>query len=406
MPRSILKLPRNTVTTHPVDRPPTRKPIRGGSKATTRWPQKVDRDNRVPASAGQRPQRTDAPDKGAEDSPTGARVADQPGKTARPAQAASPASPARPAKSYPPRGIARSTGVRAAPPVRVVQDAVGEPLPAMLESRPPPAPADPAPPATAMSEAATAGDRQRGLAKEPPRLSKLVSQLALCSRREADEWIENGWVTVDGVVVTRLGARVSPKAKIEITNAASQHPTASVTIVFNKPIGDAAAPDAGLAAIATLIRPDTHWAEDGTCRRFQASHLRGLAVAGKLDTEEHGMLVFTQDGSAARRLTGGGARLENEYHLRVQGELSPDGLQLLRHGLSLDNVRLERAQVSWLSEQQLRFVVYENRKRQIQRQCELVGLQVTDIKRVRIGGVSLGKLPPGQWRYLRPDERF
>ena len=118
------------------------------------------------------------------------------------------------------------------------------------------------------------------------------------------------------------------------------------------------------------------------------------------------MLVFTQDGSAARRLTGGGARLENEYHLRVQGELSPDGLQLLRHGLSLDNVRLERAQVSWLSEQQLRFVVHENRKRQIQRQCELVGLQVTDIKRVRIGGVSLGKLPPGQWRYLRPDERF
>ena len=403
MPRSILKLPRNTVTTHPVDRSPTRKPIRGGSKATTRWPQKVDRDNRVAASAGERPRRADAPDKGAEDGPTGARAADQPGKTARPAQAAQPA---RPAKNHPPRGIARSTGVRAAPPVRVAQDAVGEPLPAMLESRQPPAPADPAPPAMAMPEAATAGDRQRGLAKEPPRLSKLVSQLALCSRREADEWIENGWVTVDGVVVTRLGARVSPKAKIEITNAASQHQTASVTIVFNKPIGDAAAPAVGLVAIATLIHPDTHWAEDGTCRRLQASHLRGLAVAGKLDTEEHGMLVFTQDGSAARRLTGGGARLENEYHLRVQGELSPDGLQLLRHGLSLDNVRLERAQVSWLSEQQLRFVVYENRKRQIQRQCELVGLQVTDIKRVRIGGVSLGKLPPGQWRYLRPDERF
>jgi len=188
MPRSILKLPRNTVTTQPVDRPPTRKPIRGGSKATTRWPQKVDRDNRVPASAGQRPQRTDAPDKGAEDSPTGARVADQPGKTARPAQAAQPASPARPArpaKDYPPRGIARSTGVRAAPPVRVAQDAVGEPLPAMLESRQPPAPADPTPPPMAMPGAATAGDRQRGLAKEPPRLSKLVSQRALCSRREA-----------------------------------------------------------------------------------------------------------------------------------------------------------------------------------------------------------------------------
>ncbi|MBL8402304.1 MAG: pseudouridine synthase, partial [Candidatus Accumulibacter sp.] len=86
--------------------------------------------------------------------------------------------------------------------------------------------------------------------------------------------------------------------------------------------------------------------------------------------------------------------------------LSSVGLERLRHGLSLDKVKLLRAQVSWLHEQKLRFVLHESRKRQIQSMCEQVGLRVTEIKRVRIGGVSLGKLAVGKWRYLRADERF
>ncbi|MCB1943714.1 MAG: pseudouridine synthase, partial [Candidatus Accumulibacter sp.] len=90
----------------------------------------------------------------------------------------------------------------------------------------------------------------------------------------------------------------------------------------------------------------------------------------------------------------------------VEGELAPGGLDLLRHGLSLDNVKLQRAQVSWLSDQQLRFVMIDVKKGLIRRMCALVGLQATDLKRVRIGSVSLGRLPPGQWRYLREDERF
>ena len=118
------------------------------------------------------------------------------------------------------------------------------------------------------------------------------------------------------------------------------------------------------------------------------------------------MLVFTQEGSVARRITGDDTRLEKEYMVRVEGELSPEGMKLLNHGLELDAVKLKRTQVSWQNEQQLRFVVHESRKQQIQRMCELVGLRVTGIKRIRIGSVSLGKLPAGQWRYLRENERF
>lgn len=228
-----------------------------------------------------------------------------------------------------------------------------------------------------------------------------------CSRREADEWIENGWVRVDGVVVTTLGTRAHPNARIEIQEEARRHQTESVTIVLNKPADTASgAVNADGESALQLIRPENRWAEDDTKFVFKATHLRGLQLAGKLDPEATGMLVFTQEGSVARRITGDETRLEKEYMVRVDGELSPEGLRLLNHGLSLDDVKLKRAQVSWQNEQQLRFVLHESRKRQIQRMCELVGLRVTGIKRIRIGSVSLGKLPAGQWRYLRENERF
>ena len=90
----------------------------------------------------------------------------------------------------------------------------------------------------------------------------------------------------------------------------------------------------------------------------------------------------------------------------VQSVFPADQLALLRHGLSLDGVPLQPAQVDWQNPEQLRFVLVEGKKRQIRRMCEAVGLKVVGLKRVRIGQVVLGKLPVGQWRYLRPDEHF
>ena len=116
--------------------------------------------------------------------------------------------------------------------------------------------------------------------------------------------------------------------------------------------------------------------------------------------------MFTQDGRIARALIGDDSTIEKEYHVRVEGTLDAAGLKLLNHGLSLDGVALRPAKVSWLNEDQLRFVLREGKKRQIRRMCELVGLKVVGLKRVRIGRVMLGHLPPGQWRYLGPNEAF
>ncbi len=116
--------------------------------------------------------------------------------------------------------------------------------------------------------------------------------------------------------------------------------------------------------------------------------------------------MLTQDGRIARRLIGPESDIEKEYLVRVEGALSKEGMSLLRHGLSLDGRKLKPARVSWVNTQQLRFVLTEGRKRQIRRMCELVGLHVTALKRVRIGKVRLANLPTGQWRFLHVDEEF
>jgi 23S rRNA pseudouridine2604 synthase len=242
---------------------------------------------------------------------------------------------------------------------------------------------------------------------EYPRLSKRMGELGLCSRREADRWITNGWVKVDGQVVDTLGVRVSPDARIEVDKAAREHQSGQVTILLHKPVGYVSGQaEDGYEPAIVLIRPENRWTGDPSPIQFKPEHLRGLAPAGRLDIDSTGLLVLTQDGRVAKQLIGEDSSVEKEYLVRVEGNLSADGLKRLQYGLTLDGVKLKPAQVSWQNEHQLRFVLRQGRKRQIRRMCELVGLFVTGLKRVRSGNVPLGGLPVGKWRYLGADEKF
>ena len=239
------------------------------------------------------------------------------------------------------------------------------------------------------------------------RLSKRMAELGLCSRREADEYIEKGWVRVDGRVVSELGFRVRPEQAIELDRRGQTAQDRRVTILLNKPVGYVSGQaEDGYEPASVLITAENRWAEDPSETRFLNTHHRGLAPAGRLDIDSIGLLVFTQDGRIARALIGEDSAIEKEYHVRVEGTLDAEGLKLLNHGLSLDGEALRPAKVSWLNEDQLRFVLREGKKRQIRRMCELVGLKVVGLKRVRIGRVMLGNLPPGQWRYLGANEVF
>ncbi|WMW82429.1 pseudouridine synthase [Undibacterium cyanobacteriorum] len=243
------------------------------------------------------------------------------------------------------------------------------------------------------------------------RLSKRMSELGLCSRREADEWIAKGWVRVDGKVIAELGTKILPHQKITIERQAAAEQSKRVTILINKPVGyvSGQAEDGYLPAIA-LIKPENRWSECKVNTSFHPTQLRSLVPAGRLDIDSVGLLILTQDGRIAKKLIGENSEVEKEYLVRVvynkPGRLPDSDLRLLNHGLSLDGKKLLPAQVRWQNDDQLQFILKEGKKRQIRRMCEMVGLKVVGLKRVRIGKVRLGKLPEGQWRYLRDDEPF
>jgi 23S rRNA pseudouridine2604 synthase len=263
---------------------------------------------------------------------------------------------------------------------------------------------------------ASAPRREHDDAPGTLRLSKLMSELGLCSRREADEWIENGWVRVDGEKIDTLGTKVRPDQRIEIDPAAEAMQARQVTILLHKPVGYVSGQaEDGYQPAITLVTPENRWEGDRSDIKFSVSHLRQLAPAGRLDIDSTGLLVLTQDGRIAKRLIGGHSEVEKEYLVRVTyGDVTteidqhfpPESLALLRHGLELDEQPLKPAKVSWQNGEQLRFVLREGKKRQIRRMCELVGLEVVGLKRVRMGSVPLGALPPGQWRYLDQNESF
>jgi len=234
-----------------------------------------------------------------------------------------------------------------------------------------------------------------------------MAEQGLCSRREADSYIERGWVRVDGAVVSELGSKAYPNQKITLDRQAQRRQTARVTILLNKPVGYVSGQaEQGYRPAVSLITARSQYRADKAAQRFDPAHLRGLAPAGRLDIDSQGLLVLTQDGRIARQLINDDSEIEKEYLVRVEGKMAGNGLKLLNHGLSLDGKVLRPAHVSWQNEDQLRFILQEGKKRQIRRMCELVGLKVVGLKRVRMGRIVLGDLPPGQWRYLRDGERF
>ncbi len=249
--------------------------------------------------------------------------------------------------------------------------------------------------------AMAAPDPERGI-----RVAKLMAERGLCSRREADDYIARGLVFVDGRRVGELGTRVAPNAVITLDRQAEAQQRSQFTILLHKPVGYVSGqPEPGCTPAVSLIRAENQFRTPDT-PAFHPACLRGLAPAGRLDVDSTGLLVLTQDGRIARQLIGENSELDKEYLVRVTGRLAARGLALLRHGLSLDDRQLKPAGVEWLNADQLRFVLREGRKRQIRRMCELVGLQVVGLKRVRIGAIRLADLPLGQWRYLRPGEAF
>lgn len=242
----------------------------------------------------------------------------------------------------------------------------------------------------------------------PVRLAQRVAEIAECSRSEAEDFIRNGWVWVDGKVVETPQMRVTDEV-VSLDADAVKGPAEPATLLFHKPAGFDAFN--GIQSAAMGISPETHWAHDPSGVRVLQRHFERLTPLVPLDAEASGLMVLSQDGRIWRRLTEDAEQIEHEYVVQVSGSLVPYGLHRLNHGLSFAGRTLPPCKVSWQNETHLRFAIKAIQPGQLRAMCQQVGLEVLAIRRLRIGKVAVGKgpegtMPPGQWRYMPVGERF
>ena len=235
---------------------------------------------------------------------------------------------------------------------------------------------------------------------EPVRINKWLGQTGVCSRREADALIADGLVSIDGEVVRDAGRKLEVGQTLTLNDRATATLAQGQTIVLHKPIGYVSGqPEPGKTPAARLLN---------MANRIGEGEPPGRAVLppiGRLDEDSRGLLLLSSDGVVAKAVIGPESDLDKEYLVQVEGVVTEARLTNLRHGLELDGRQLKPARVTQVEPQRLRFILREGRNRQIRRMCDMVGLDVTDLLRIRIGPLQLGDLPEGRWRMLTADER-
>jgi len=234
---------------------------------------------------------------------------------------------------------------------------------------------------------------------EPQRVNKWLGQSGVCSRREAEGFIEAGLVSIDGEVVADTGRKILPGQTLTLADAGGAKP---LSVVLHKPMGIVSAqPEPGQTPAVRLL---TRAALVGESPQIPDRDTR-LAPLGRLDMDSRGLLLLSDDGVLAKAIIGPESDLEKEYLVRVTGKITPEKIARLCHGLTMDGRQLKPAKVSVVQGQELRFILKEGRNRQIRRMCELVGMHVMDLVRIRIGSLRLGDLAEGKWRVLGEAER-
>ena len=233
------------------------------------------------------------------------------------------------------------------------------------------------------------------MSPEAVRLDKRLVELFDCSRGQARQYIENGWVKVDGVVVEQPQTPVTSE-QVELLEGARTDAIEQATMIFNKPSGM----DPG--QILALITPATQRSDDSSGVRLLQRHFHQMQIAMPLPYIANGLVVVSQDGRMISHLRENARQLENEFEVDVTGPRDT-----WTQGKVLASLRTGPAtRVSWQSEQRLRFAIKDVRPGQLRHMCAAVGLRATQVRRLRIGRIGLNRMPDGQWRYLASAQRF
>lgn len=274
---------------------------------------------------------------------------------------------------------------------------------------------------------------------EPVRLAKHLSDLLSCSRRDAEQYIAGGWVSVDGKVVEQPNFMIQGQ-QVTLHEKANLKPIAPITILLHKPAGydfglthellngpklrDKDSKTANKSTEEELLAEkelnddllkydalqfitlETQAKDDRSNIRPLRSHFHRLTPTSPLESAASGLVIYTQDRGVARKLIDEGNRVEQEFIVQVKGTLSKEDLERLNKGFYHKGELLPAAKVSWQNEDHLRIALKNVQLDQIEKMCHGVGLEVLAMKRIRIGRMSMSKLAVGEWRYLLGYERF
>jgi 23S rRNA pseudouridine2604 synthase len=234
---------------------------------------------------------------------------------------------------------------------------------------------------------------------EPVTLTRRVAQLCACSYAEAEQVIADGGVSIGGEIVTDAQRIVDGEA---VDIAAAAHPDAvePATVLLHKPVGLAT------ARAAALVSPETRLPDDPSGVVMRKRHYVNLTPLMPLDDDTSGLVVLSQDGRVWRRLTEDANEIEQEFIVEVDTRGGPYVLGQLARGLTYNGRELPACKVSWQSELRLRFAIHNVQSGQLRSMCNDVGLTVVSMRRLRIGSVSLAKMPAGLWRALKVGTRF
>lgn len=226
------------------------------------------------------------------------------------------------------------------------------------------------------------------------RLNKFLSNSGVASRRKCDEIIASGKVTVNGKVVTEIGSQINEKKdKVMVEGKAVCLPSSFVYIKLNKPKGYActASDEKGRKTIYDLVDCEER-----------------LFSIGRLDYNTEGLIILTNDGDFANKVSHPRYDVEKEYRVTIEGKIKESELAVLRKGVVVDGQKMPPAKVKLLSQDEnvskISVVINEGQNRQVRRMFEAIGREIKLLKRVRIGSVRLGGLSRGQWRDLTEEE--
>ena len=222
---------------------------------------------------------------------------------------------------------------------------------------------------------------------EEIRLNKYMSETGICSRREADRYIESGRVTVDGVKAIP-GIKVSKGQVVKLDGKSISKEEEMIYIALNKPVGITCTTDRNIK---------------GNIVDF-VSHEKRIFHIGRLDKDSEGLILLTNDGDIVNKILRAGNNHDKEYIVTVNKPINDKFIKRMGNGIKILGKITKKCPVNKEGEKTFRIILTEGMNRQIRRMCEALGYKVTKLKRIRIMNIKLGKLKIGEWRNLTNEE--